>query len=113
MADKMMTVTTLCSACGAETKLTLPEKNYTNYINGDLPVQVCFPKENVFVRENLISGLCFDCQSRIFHRPKPGQEAAWGKLLGNCTCCDRPVYECDIVDGKFVCEDCGNTEYYK
>lgn len=74
-------------------------------------VQKVLAKYSVFERELYISGLCFDCQEEIFHRPKPGNDVKWGKRVGSCCCCERPVYEIDIVDGEYLCDMCGCDEY--
>ena len=65
------------------------------------------PDLNTFEREALISELCYDCQSKIYNMPKPGED--WGKQIGNCECCDCAIWEKDInKEGASFCPNCGS-----
>lgn len=73
-----------------------------------LPVCEVFPNLDAWDRESLISGMCRDCQEKIFHRPAPGHEFAWGRQVAECGCCGTPLWEKDIgSDGHIVCPTCG------
>lgn len=89
-----------CVTCGANQSIEVDEAWYEKFKSG-MSVQDALPKSNLFTRECLISGMCFDCQSRVFHRPKPGE--SWGEILGECECCGSSVYERD----NGVCPQCG------
>lgn len=59
-------------------------------------------KNDTFLRELNITGTCPECYERIFNSPVISD---WGKELGSCYCCDRPIYQKDI-DKRPRCE-CG------
>ena len=51
--------------------------------------------------------LCYDCQSKIYNMPKPGED--WGKQIGTCECCDCAIWEKDInKEGASFCPNCGS-----
>ena len=66
-----------------------------------------------FGRELVKTGMCYDCQERVFHRPLPEHEEMWGKQIGECECCGSPIY--DKMDGDasglHKCSQCGEEFY--
>lgn len=97
-----VTVTIKCPDCGKNTEIQMTENEYGLY-SAVVQVQQIFPHKDAFFREVLISHWCYDCQSRIFHRPKPGED--WGAQLRSCPNCDAPVYKKDLDKGSCSC--CG------
>ena len=107
-----MKMTFTCHVCGKNTELEVDEKKYMQY-RRDSKAQEAFADKDSFYRETIISGMCYACQEKLFNRPAPGNEAEWGKFLGECCCCGRPVYEKDVdkSGAGFKCASCGNDEY--
>ena len=101
--ETKITITKRCM-CSKVTAVSVPEDQWEKYLAGTT-AQVTFPTLNKFEREVLISGMCFDCQSKLFHMPKPGED--WGPLVGECPNCDCPIYPIDIKDGVCKCASCG------
>ncbi|MCM1215004.1 MAG: hypothetical protein NC548_10845 [Lachnospiraceae bacterium] len=101
-----------CPMCGRKTELEVDENAWDLYQSSGKPVQECFPESNAFFRETLINGTCYDCQSKTFHRPKPGDEDKWGSEIGECANCGCPAFEIDRKDGNYMCPQCGCTELY-
>ena len=99
-----------CPFCGKETTLEVNEESYTAYQNG-LEIISAFPDVDVFGREFIITGMCYSCQEKTFHKPLPQHALAWGKLLGECDCCGANIYEKEDLgpDGKYRCATCGET----
>ncbi len=54
-----------CPMCGAYHMLTVEMEQYLDYQSGAL-VQDAFPEMSSIDRERFISGLCPDCQEKIF-----------------------------------------------
>ena len=54
-----------CPMCGEYHMLTVEMKQYFDYQSGAL-VQDAFPEMSSIDRERFISGLCPDCQEKIF-----------------------------------------------
>ena len=96
--------------CGATTDIEVKEDAYAKWQSGTA-IQRVMPDMHFMYRECLISGMCLDCQEKMFNTPAPGHEELFGKHLGNCSCCDRAVYEKDIKDNTFICTACGSDEY--
>ena len=108
-----MQVLKICPMCGTPTTVTVDDEAYFKYESGAL-AQVAFPNMHKSTREVLISGMCYSCCEKIFNTPSPGNEAAFGNYLGECSCCGRAVYERDIKeDGSFTCSNCHQDEYDK
>lgn len=106
-----MKVEKTCFSCGQVTTIECNESEYLKWKN-DTNIQHAMPSLSVMERETLISGLCFDCQEKLFNMPKPGNEAKFGARLGECDCCGMVVWEKDInPDGTFICKSCGETSY--
>lgn len=96
--------------CGKTSTIEVNEIKYNAWQAG-LKIQDVFPELHPFERELLISGMCFDCQEKMYNRPAPGHEEMWGRKLGQCTCCDRPVFEKKDIpneEGLYCCPQCGN-----
>lgn len=117
MAVEMVPSRRSCPNCGKIWDHAITEKEYDRIYpkpgSGKEPekVQVVLSGYNAFERELYISGMCFDCQEKIFHRPQPNNVDKWGKRLGSCCCCGRPVYEIDVVNGEYLCDECACDEY--
>lgn len=91
MADKAVFICN-CINCEKPESHEYPFDGYQAYRSG-ARIKDALPECNAFEREFLISKLCFDCQSKIFHRPKPGE--SWGAVVGECEVCGCTIYEND------------------
>lgn len=60
-----ITILFTCPICGHEHELTVNFEQYLAYQSGEL-VQDAFPHMSPTDRERFISGLCPDCQKKIF-----------------------------------------------
>lgn len=96
-----MVVSRLCG-CGNTTRITVGAVDYQKFLNKEAPIQKCLPELNEFERETLLSNMCFDCQSKLFNKPKPGED--WGSIMGECESCGAPLYSKDYDSG--VCPTC-------
>ena len=94
-----------CPGCGNLTELNIDDEAYMKYKSGEVVAQRAFPNLNSFEREALISGYCFDCTSKIFNTPKPGED--WGKVLGECPVCGCTAYERNVDGNFYKCPSCG------
>lgn len=54
-----------CPVCGKATSVATEEEDYDRWQSGEL-IQNAMPYLSASEREVFISGLCFDCQKRIF-----------------------------------------------
>lgn len=54
-----------CPICEKATSITTEEEDYDRWQDGEL-IQNAMPYLSASEREVFISGLCFDCQKRIF-----------------------------------------------
>lgn len=88
-----------CPNCGKDTELDLTAKE-AKALEGGQSIQKALPKRDAFFREVVISHMCYDCQSKIFNRPKPGED--WGEEIGECPECGSPIYEKDTG----ICPHC-------
>lgn len=95
----MTEVTCTCKFCGKTETHEFPEKGLELWQNGT-NIQEAMPEVDVFSREFLITGMCFDCISKTYNKPKPGED--WGDCIGECEECGTPIYEKD----KGVCPTC-------
>lgn len=103
---KMREIKIKCKFCGKIQAVNVDENRYRKWVDGEL-IQRAMPDLNDFEREALISELCYDCQSKIYNMPKPGED--WGKQIGNCECCDCAIWEKDInKEGASFCPNCGS-----
>lgn len=100
-AGDKVTLEVTCPMCGGTQVVEMTEVQYDAVESGALCVQDALHDHNAFDRETLISGMCHDCQSKMFNRPKPGED--WGPILGECDCCGARIYEKD----KGKCSQCG------
>lgn len=81
--------------------------SYSLWVGGT-PIGVAFKGLDNFSREVLISGVCNSCQEKTFNTPAPGNEAAFGKNIGECKCCGSPLWEKDVdEEGNVECPCCG------
>ena len=60
-----ITILFTCPICGCEHELTVELEQYLEYQSGTL-VQDAFPHMSPTDHERFISGLCPDCQKKIF-----------------------------------------------
>ena len=105
-----MKVSRKCPFCGKTTVVEVNAAEYKKWGAGEL-IQRAMPTLHKAYRETLLSGLCLSCYEKTYNEPAPGNEASFGNRLGSCDQCDMAVYEKDLVDGKFVCKNCGGTDY--
>ena len=54
-----------CPFCGQVTTITIPTEKYIKWQEGE-SIQKAMPNLSAVSRESLISGLCWDCQDKIF-----------------------------------------------
>lgn len=90
----MKIVTKECVKCGKSTKVELSDARYRMYTSGALIQSLGLDR---FTSETLISGMCFDCQEKVFNRPAPGREGSFGKEVGCCPVCDCDLWEKDYI----------------
>ena len=62
---KNLTITLQCPFCGDYHKVSMNETTYYNWCSGEL-IQNAMPDMTPTEREQLISGLCPNCQEKIF-----------------------------------------------
>ncbi len=60
-----MVITRQCPMCGELSSVLCATDAWESYQHGGL-AQVAFPEMDIFTRETLISGMCFECQTRFF-----------------------------------------------
>ncbi len=100
--DKIIVKELVCSICGKVFSVQFGEKEFEEISKGRSNGKPK-DKEDAFRREALISGMCYDCQSRVFNTPKPGED--WGEQLCECEVCGCPIYKKD----NGVCPTCGES----
>lgn len=61
----MMTLFIYCSFCHTIHSIDVPIEGYERWREGEL-IQNAMPELDFYEREALISGLCFECQKKIF-----------------------------------------------
>lgn len=100
-----MLVTHNCVFCGKKQSVEVDPAGYSVYCSG-VAVQRALPNADAFTREFLISHMCFDCQSKEFNQPKPGED--WGEQVTNCVICDCAIWPKDSTgDSVYKCPSCG------
>lgn len=55
-----------CHQCGSVTVIYVHEADYGKRVSGRSPVQNCFPYLTMPERETVMSGMCVECQKRVF-----------------------------------------------
>lgn len=95
-----MEYTQVCPICKKEVTMEVDEQKFHEYEGGE-NIQNVFGDKDKFFREWLISGMCYDCSSKLFNAPKPGED--WGPIVGECENCGAPLYNKD----NGVCPSCG------
>jgi len=60
-----VTICIVCPFCGKEHRVTVPEEGWDKYRFGAL-AQIAFPNLSATEREQIISGMCPDCQESVF-----------------------------------------------
>lgn len=86
-----MEVVKICPFCGESSTLYVKDGQIEKYEAG-ASVQEAFDDIDSFGRELIISGVCFNCQEKVFNRPLKCHEASWGRELFECECCGTPIY---------------------
>ena len=56
----------LCHQCGEVTVIYVREEDYNKRVKGRSPAQNCFPYLTMPERETIISGMCPECQKKLF-----------------------------------------------
>lgn len=93
-----------CVSCGKVQEVSVDSAGYQDWLSGK-SIQYALPKSHSMERDVLITHMCLSCLSKTFNRPVPGE--SWGEQLGNCYCCDAPLWEKDKNDnGDLVCPNC-------
>lgn len=106
-----MSVKGACILCGCEQEVFLDKEGFNKYLSG-ISLQKALPQANSFEREFVLSGMCFQCQSKVFGHPSPGQEASYGKYLGSCDCCGYPLYARKLGNSSAkVCPQCHESVF--
>lgn len=100
MAGARIDYTQICRFCGKSESHDVPVDGLEKWQDG-MRIQDAMPKEELFLREFLITGVCYECQSKLYNRPMPGED--WGEMLGECENCGAPIYPKDMG----VCPSCG------
>lgn len=102
-----MKVKKVCPFCGKETELYVNDENYEAFCNG-INITEALTDLDLFGREVLISGMCYSCQEKTFHKPLPQHAKAWGEMIGECNFCGTPIYEKEDLtpDGSYKCPQC-------
>lgn len=101
-----MELSKMCPMCNTPHRITVDQEQYDRYMNGEA-VQEAFADKDDFYREQILTGICYDCQSHLFNKPKPGED--WGDVVCECPNCGRPMYAKDMP----ICTACGaNVEEF-
>lgn len=102
--NSMMPISINCVCCGNEQTVEVDSVGYSKWLKGEL-IQRALPKAHKFERDVLITHMCYDCLSKTYHRPKPGED--WGEVLVECPCCGADIYERNRnSNGDLVCACC-------
>lgn len=101
-----MEVKKICPFCGKETTIELNTMESILLDSGAL-VQQAMLARNAFEREVIVSGMCFECQSKTYNAPIPGVDD-WGEELGECEVCVCYLWEKHDINeaGEIVCPKC-------
>lgn len=94
--------------CGNKTVIDVNEKAFRLWNSGKAVIQEAFPELDDFSRDSLLTNMCFDCQSKLFNRPKPGED--WGDIVDECEVCGASLYSKDFDSGVCPCCQCGLGE---
>lgn len=73
MKNRDAIVTVTCPFCGETTLVTVNREDFTAWENGEL-IQNAMPYMDAGERETLISGLCPECQSKMFQSSEDDDE---------------------------------------
>lgn len=65
--DKMIKIERYCPACGEKHHVYVPATAYYKWLQTDLYIQDVFTMLNATEREQLLSGLCPQCQALVFN----------------------------------------------
>ena len=100
-----MKIQKMCPSCRNQYEIEVDDASIRALENGAM-VHNALGKYDLFTRECFISGLCFDCQSKVFNRPKPGE--SWGEQH-ECPNCECSVWDKNFREdkGNYRCPSCG------
>lgn len=62
----LITLEIRCPFCGKASFVDVLEEDCKKFQTGELLAQDCFPYLDASERELLITGICFECQNKIF-----------------------------------------------
>lgn len=100
-----------CGLCGQSYEIKANKIAYSMW-KGGASIQNAFPDRNSMERDAIAGRCCFQCFSKMYNMPLPGEEESYGKRIGECSCCGMAVWEKDIKeDGSFECKSCHQDEY--
>jgi hypothetical protein len=101
-----MKVTKKCPFCANSTTIDVDEEGVFSF-NAGMPLQSAFPNLDAFHREVFKTGICFDCQEKVFNIPLPEHEKEWGTPIGECSCCGATIYSIRNKRGDgYQCKGC-------
>lgn len=96
-----------CPVCGQVGFMDVDAEGYTLLTQG-VEVQDAFPTYSASEKQFIATGLCYNCQEKVFNVPAPGHEKQFGKLIGNCPWCKHYIWAKDAIrEDVFVCPSCG------
>ena len=102
-----MLIEKVCPFCSKKSSIFVSDDAWAKYESG-VNIRSALAELDDFGREVVITGMCFNCQEKTFHRPLKEHAAKWGEDLGECPNCGTPVYS--IVDkteqGHYRCGGC-------
>ena len=103
-------IKSVCPFCGKESGYEITDKQYNKiqkkYYGERKNIMDVVPEFNSFQREMLITGMCFNCQSKLYNTPIPGDNS-WGDLIGDCECCGAPIWSVkNAKNGGYGCPSC-------
>ena len=100
-----------CSMCSQSIEAEITEREAEDLKDVNKTIQQVFPKRDAFFREMFISKLCYECQSKLFNVPMPG-DTSWGEVIGKCSCCGTNIYteknRDKSIQGKWICPTCSS-----
>lgn len=107
-------IKSVCPSCGKASEYEVTANQYNRiqkkYYEEGEKIQNVVPELNSFQREMLVSGMCFDCQSKLYNMPVPG-DTSWGNLIGECECCGTPIWsKKNARDGGYECPSCNTWQ---
>ena len=107
-------VNKICPVCYKYSSHSVDIDRYYQFIAENSDIDKAFPDYSIFKRRFLKTGTCYSCQEKMYNQPSPDNEKNWGKQLGTCNGCERPIYKKDLnKEGLHVCKICKATQIVK